>query len=342
MSSTDSANEGGTPGRILLTGGDPAGIGPDLILSAVQREFKAEILAVSSPDILLQRAKLLGLPLTLEPFFKDSQPQIHRPGTLRIISLQESAPAQPGLADAGNSAYVLECIRIATMLCLDGSCDAMVTTPVNKAVINAGGFTFSGHTEFIAHLCGDCFPVMMLQNSSLRVVLVTTHIPLSRVPSIITRELLRRVIEITRAELQLRMGIDDPRLLICGLNPHAGEGGYLGREEQDIIQPELDSLRQRGFKLRGPVPADTAFIRSSIAQVDAVVAMYHDQGLPVLKSLGFGESINITLGLPIIRTSVDHGTAYALAGTGKAHDTSLLAAIDCAIELAEYQRRNRV
>ena len=342
MSSTGSANEGRKPGRILLTGGDPAGIGPDLILNAAQREFNAEILTVSSPEVLLHRARLLGLPLTLEPFFKDSHPQIHRPGTLGIIPLQETTPAQPGLADAGNSAYVLECIRTATMLCLDGTCDAMVTTPVNKAVINAGGFTFSGHTEFLAHLCGDCFPVMMLQNSSLRVVLVTTHIPLSRVPQVITRELLRQVIEITRAELQLRMGIGDPRLLICGLNPHAGEGGYLGREEQDIIQPELDCLRQRGFNLRGPVPADTAFIRSNLAQVDAVVAMYHDQGLPVLKALGFGESINITLGLPIIRTSVDHGTAYELAGTGKARAGSLLAAIDCAIELADLKRRDRV
>jgi 4-hydroxythreonine-4-phosphate dehydrogenase len=329
------------PHRILLSVGDPAGIGPDLILNAARNNFAAEIVAVGSPECLLQRAELLGLPVTLETFQAGQARQNHRPGVLPIIALQPAAPVIAGKADPRNADHVLECIRTATTLCLDGVGDALVTLPVNKAMINAGGFPFSGHTEFIAGLCGNCHPVMMLQNKALRVILTTTHIPLRQVADSITRDLLRKVIEIAHADLRLRMGIANPRLLVCGLNPHAGEGGYLGSEEQEVIGPELGSLRARGFNIQGPVPADTAFIPPRLATADAVIVMYHDQGLPVLKSMGFGESVNITLGLPIIRTSVDHGTAYELAGAGTASADSLLAAIECALEMAKRSDRDR-
>lgn len=341
MSNTGLENDRGRPHRILLPVGDPAGIGPDLILNATQNRLAAEIIAVGSPECLLQRAELLGLPVTLETFHAGRPGKSHRPGILPIIAAQSTAMAIAGKTDPRNAGHVLECIRTAATLCLDGVGDALVTLPVNKAMINAGGFPFSGHTEFIAGLCGNCHPVMMLQNKALRVILATTHIPLRQVAGSITRDLLKKVIEIAHSDLRLRMGVANPRLLVCGLNPHAGEGGYLGVEEQEIIGPELESLRARGFNVRGPVPADTAFIQPRLATADAVIVMYHDQGLPVLKSLGFGESVNITLGLPIIRTSVDHGTAYELAGAGKASADSLLAAIECAIDMAVRSNHNR-
>ncbi|HLB31338.1 MAG TPA: 4-hydroxythreonine-4-phosphate dehydrogenase PdxA [Gammaproteobacteria bacterium] len=335
-------NDRGRRHRILLSVGDPAGIGPDLILNAAQNRFTAEIIAVGSPECLLQRAGLLDLPVTLETFQAGQPRRSHRPGILPIVPVQPSVIAIAGKTDPRNANHVLESIRTAATLCLDGVGDALVTLPVNKAMINAGGFPFSGHTEFIAGLCGGCHPVMMLQNKALRVILATTHIPLRQVAGSITRDLLRKVIETADTDLRLRMGVANPRLLVCGLNPHAGEGGYLGAEEQEVIGPELESLRTRGFNVRGPIPADTAFIQPNLATADAVVVMYHDQGLPVLKSLGFGESVNITLGLPIIRTSVDHGTAYELAGAGKASADSLLAAIECAIEMTERSKPDRV
>lgn len=338
MSNTGLENDRGRLHRILLSVGDPAGIGPDLIINAAQNRFAAEIIAVGSPECLLQRAETLGQPLAIETFHTNRPRQCHRPGILPVIATQPTAMAIAGKADPRNAAHVLECIRTAVTMCLDGVGDALVTLPVNKAMINAGGFPFSGHTEFIAGLCGNCHPIMMLQNKALRVILATTHIPLRQVAGSITRDLLRKVIEIAHSGLRQRMGVAKPRLLVCGLNPHAGEGGYLGDEEQEIIGPELESLRARGFNVRGPVPADTAFIQPRLATADAVIVMYHDQGLPVLKSMGFGESVNITLGLPIIRTSVDHGTAYELAGVGKASADSLLAAIECAIEMAERSR----
>ncbi len=215
----------------------------------------------------------------------------------------------------------------------------MVTGPVHKAVINQAGYAFRGHTEYIAGRCGDVFPVMMLMNQTLRVALVTTHIPLSLVPETVTPDLLESVIRTVHADLVTRFAITSPRLLVCGLNPHAGEQGYLGREEIDHIEPVINSLRQQGLLITGPVPADTAFTPDSLKNTDVVISMFHDQGLPVLKSLGFGETVNITLGLPIIRTSVDHGTAFELAGTGKAKDSSLLAAINCAASLAATQQR---
>jgi 4-hydroxythreonine-4-phosphate dehydrogenase len=218
--------------------------------------------------------------------------------------------------------------------CLSGEFSAMVTGPVHKAVINQAGFPFTGHTEYIAARCGGGYPVMMLMSPGLRVALVTTHLPLSRVPAAITRDLLETVINIVHADLVSRFGIPAPKLLVCGINPHAGEQGYLGHEEQDTVEPVIRALRSRGLDLTGPVPADTAFTPDSLQGVDAVISMYHDQGLPVLKSRGFGEIVNVTLGLPVIRTSVDHGTAFSLAGTGRAKAGSLKAALDCAGTLA--------
>lgn len=333
MSNTDSIIDA-APVRIILSAGDPAGIGPDLISAVIQHEFNAEIIAVADPEVLQERADSLGLPLELTEFNQQQPPQRHIPGQLKLVRLHTARPVIAGKPEAANAAYVLESIRTATRACLDKVCDAMVTAPVNKAIINTAGTPFRGHTEFIAALCGDCLPVMMLQNNHLRVILVTTHLPLKDVPFSITRELLTQVITIANHELKIREGIARPHLAVCGLNPHAGEGGFLGSEELEVIIPVLDQLRAAGLNLRGPVPADTAFTSSALETVDAVIAMYHDQGLPVLKSQGFGDSVNITLGLPIIRTSVDHGTAYALAGTGRASDTSLLAAINCAIKLA--------
>lgn len=249
------------------------------------------------------------------------------------------AAVTPGVPDSANADYVLATLRRAVRGCREGEFSAMVTGPVHKATINRAGYRFSGHTEFIAAECDTAGPVMMLMNPDLRVALVTTHLPLSAVPAAITRHGLRHVLEVVQGDLRDRFGIAAPHLLVCGLNPHAGEQGYLGREEIEIIEPVLEELRRAGLDLIGPVPADTAFTPESLHGMDAVVAMYHDQGLPPLKARGFGDIVNITLGLPILRTSVDHGTAFSLAGTGRARADSLLAAIDCAGRLSRQARR---
>ena len=315
--------------RLILTPGEPAGIGPDLAVVIAQAPLAAQLAVVADPEMLSARAALLGLPLRLLP----ASAAAHVAGSLQVHPVETSAPVNPGHLDPANAGYVLHTLRVAARACLNGDADAMVTAPVHKGVINDAGVPFSGHTEFLAELCGSPLPVMLLAAPKLRVALATTHLPLSAVPAAITAEGLSAVMRILSADLQSKFGIARPRILVCGLNPHAGEGGHLGREEIEVITPTLQRLRDEGLDLIGPLPADTLFTPRGLAGADAVLAMYHDQGLPVLKSSGFGEAVNITLGLPIIRTSVDHGTALELAGTGRADPGSLKAAIDAAIDI---------
>jgi 4-hydroxythreonine-4-phosphate dehydrogenase len=281
---------------------------------------------------------LLGLDVELKTFQTELTPQKHSPGSLLIMPVGLSSPVVCGQMDAANASYVLESIRTASLACLSGQFDAMVTGPVNKAIIREAGYDFTGHTEFIAELCDKSVPVMLLANEKMRVALVTTHIPLAKVSQHITEDTLIKVIKIAAAELSSRFDIAEPRLLVCGLNPHAGENGHFGDEEVTTIIPALNKLRECGLQIVGPVPADTAYTEEALGNADLIVAMYHDQGLPALKSHGFGETVNITLGLPIIRTSVDHGTALALAGSGQASARSLICAIDWAINLANNER----
>jgi 4-hydroxythreonine-4-phosphate dehydrogenase len=247
-----------------------------------------------------------------------------------VLPAKTKYPVKPGQLDVANAPYVIETLRTAVAGCLRGEFDALVTGPVHKGIINDAGIAFTGHTELIAAQCAVAQPVMMLACPGLRVALATIHLPLAAVPRAITRERLTAVIEVLHRDLRDRFGIADPRILVCGLNPHAGESGHLGREEIEVIEPAIRSLAARGMRLRGPVPADTAFIPAQLADIDAVLAMYHDQGLPVLKHHDFAHAVNITLGLPFVRTSVDHGTALELAGTGHAEVSSLQAAIEMA------------
>ncbi|WP_043755350.1 4-hydroxythreonine-4-phosphate dehydrogenase PdxA [Imhoffiella purpurea] len=321
------------PLRLALTPGEPAGVGPDLVVRLAQRPHPAELIAVADPDLLADRARALGLGLRIQEFDPGAPARPSEPGRLLVQPVPLEVAARPGRLDPRNATYVLETLAQACDACLDGRFDALITAPVHKGVINEGGVHFTGHTEFLAERCGS-EPVMMLATPGLRVALATTHLPLSQVGAAITRQHLSRVIEILHHDLSRRFGIARPRILVCGLNPHAGEGGHLGREEIDVIEPVLADSRDRGMDLTGPLPADTAFVPKRLETADAVLAMYHDQGLPVLKHLGFGRAANITLGLPIVRTSVDHGTALDLVGTDRAELGSLETAIDIAIEMA--------
>ena len=285
---------------------------------------------VADPGLLEARARQLGLPFSWQPFDPKQAPG---GGPLRILPVSLSAPAQPGHLNPANATYVLKTLEQAVDGCRQGLFGALVTGPVQKSVINDAGIAFTGHTEFLQHRCGVEQVVMMLACPGLRVALATTHLPLRQVADAITPGLLERVIRITHHDLIGQFGISHPRILVCGLNPHAGEGGHLGSEEISIINPVLNRLRDEGIRLEGPLPADTLFTPKYLAGADAVLAMYHDQGLPVLKHLGFGNAVNITLGLPIIRTSVDHGTALDLAGSGQADTGSLRAAIDTARQM---------
>ena len=325
--------------RLAITPGEPAGIGPDIVITAAQQYFNAELIAVADPDLLSQRASLLNLPLTLEKFNPDDKtPVLHQPGKLKILPVHPAVAVTPGKPAVENAGYVLETLNTACRGCLQNDFAAMVTAPVNKAVINAAGLPFTGHTEYLADICGQGHPVMMLADKKIRVALVTTHLPLSKVSNAITYEKIKNVIKIVWHDLQTRFDIEGPEILVCGLNPHAGEDGHLGMEEKNIISPVLEELRKEGLQLTGPVPADTAFGEENLQKFDVIITMYHDQGLPVLKSRGFGEIVNITLGLPVIRTSVDHGTALPLAGTGHANSSSLVNAINCAIHLSKAQK----
>jgi 4-hydroxythreonine-4-phosphate dehydrogenase len=319
--------------RIALTPGEPAGIGPDLCIALAQSDLSCQLVAIASPDLLQERAKRLGLPLKLIDFNSEAPIEASKAGQLTVMPVELIVPVSAGQLNAANSRYVLKTITKATQGCMKGVFDAMVTAPVHKGVINDAGIAFSGHTEFIADITGG-FPVMMLATPGLRVALVTIHLPLSEVSKAITHTRLRQVIRTLDHDLRTRFSINNPRILVCGLNPHAGENGYLGREEIDIIEPVLNGLRKQGLNLDGPLPADTLFTPKYLDKADAVLAMYHDQGLPVLKHKGFGKAANITLGLPIIRTSVDHGTALDLAGTGMADSGSLRYALETALMMA--------
>lgn len=325
------------PLRIGLTTGEPAGIGPDLAVQLAQRAQDHEIIAVGDPDLLRSRAGLLGLDLELREFATGDEPAPSPAGVLTVLPCRLGAPCRPGLLDTANAAYVIDTLSKAVEHCTGGSLAAVVTAPVQKSVINDAGIPFSGHTEFFARQTATPRVVMMLASETLRVALATTHLPLSEVPAAITRPLLEEVIGILERDLRLRFAVTQPRIAVLGLNPHAGESGHLGREELEIIEPALQGLRAQGFELLGPLPADTAFNPNILEQCDAVLAMYHDQGLPVLKYAGFGRAVNITLGLPIVRTSVDHGTALDLAGKGTADGGSLRHAIDCAARMALAQ-----
>ncbi len=319
--------------RLAITPGEPAGIGPDLCVQLAQQARPCELVAVASPELLQQRATRLGLPLRLRPYDAAKPATSSAPGELSILPVELGTTVEPGRLDPANAEYVLHTLRTAANGCIKGEFNALVTGPVHKGVINDSGIPFTGHTEFLAELSNTPRVVMMLATEGLRVALATTHLPLAEVSRAITRPLLEEVIRILHRDLQQRFAIAAPRILVCGLNPHAGEGGHLGLEEIEIIEPLLQHLRSEGMQLLGPLPADTAFTPQHLQQADAVLAMYHDQGLPVLKHLGFGHAANITLGLPFVRTSVDHGTALDLAGSGKAEIGSLQYAIDTALEM---------
>ena len=320
-----------SPPRIAITPGEPAGIGPDIVLMAARQQWDAELVVIADPELLQQRANILGLSIGLQTMDPEAPPTQHQAGILKIAPVTLATPAVPGKLDPANAPYILATLQQAVDGCLAGTYQAMVTAPVQKSVINDAGSPFSGHTEFLAKATGTAKVVMMLATQNLRVALATTHLPLQDVPAAITRELLLQTLHILHKDLRDKFGITSPRIAVLGLNPHAGEGGHMGREEIDTIIPTLEQLRAAGMDLLGPLPADTAFNPKILDDCDAVFAMYHDQGLPVLKYAGFGKAVNITLGLPIIRTSVDHGTALDLAGTGQADCGSLKAAIAMAI-----------
>lgn len=321
--------------RLAITCGEPAGIGPDLCIALAWQYHDCEMVVIADSDMLLQRAKLLNLDLKIKKFDPLDPATADEIGTLKVFPVPVNKPVNCGQLNKENSRYVLETIRLAAQGCLDGLFSAMVTAPVHKGAINDAGLDFSGHTEYIADITTG-YPVMMLATSGLRVALATTHLPLSEVPNAITDESLTSVIQTLDRDLRRRFSIRRPNILVCGLNPHAGENGHLGTEEIDVIIPVLEKLRQQGIRLQGPLPADTIFTPKYLDKADVVLAMYHDQGLPVLKHIGFGLAVNITLGLPIIRTSVDHGTALELAGTGLASGDSLNLAIKTALEMASY------
>ena len=318
---------------IALTSGEPAGIGPELCAMIAQRSWPKPLIAVGDPTLLQARAKQLGLPLELLALNDERSLAPTPPGSLYVSPIELVTAAIPGELNPANAPYVLEMLSHATDGCTNGHYASMVTAPVHKGVINDAGIAFTGHTEFLAARTGG-HPVMMLTCSGLRVALATTHLPLREVPDAINEATLTLVLKILHEDLHHRFGIDQPRILVCGLNPHAGEGGHLGKEEIDVIAPVIDRLCEQGLALEGPLPADTLFTESHLARADAVLAMYHDQGLPVLKHRGFGNAVNVTLGLPIIRTSVDHGTALDLAGTDRIDPGSMIAAIEQAIELS--------
>lgn len=325
--------------RLVLTPGEPAGIGPDLVVRLAQQPRDCEIVAICDPDLLTVRARMLGLPLSLDILADAALPAAAtRAGQLRVLPVPLAVPCHPGTTDPANASYVLATLAQAIDLCRTRRADAMVTGPVHKAVINQAGHAFSGHTDFIADRTGAAHVVMMLATPGLRVALATVHIPLAEVPAQLTRSSLAGTLRVLDADLRRHFGIPRPRILVAGLNPHAGESGYLGREEIDVIEPVLDQAREAGMDVEGPLPADTLFTPDKLARADAVLAMYHDQGLPVIKHLGFGRTVNVTLGLPIIRTSVDHGTALDLAGTDAVDTGSMNAAVAMADELATHAR----
>lgn len=322
--------------RIVITPGEPAGIGPDLIVLLAQHAWPVELVVCADPVLLLARARLLGAPLTLRDYDPRLPAQAQQPGSLTVLPVPLEGDVVPGMLNVANGQYVVATLARACDGCLNGEFSALVTGPVHKGIINDAGVPFTGHTEFFAERSGCARVVMMLASDRLRVALATTHLPLQAVPTAITPQTLSEVITILDGDLRSKFGIQQPRIYVCGLNPHAGEGGHMGREELDVIIPTLEQLRTRGLDLIGPLPADTLFQPKYLDHADAVLAMYHDQGLPVLKFQGFGHAVNITLGLPFIRTSVDHGTALDLAASGQAQPGSFITALNLAIEMTNH------
>jgi 4-hydroxythreonine-4-phosphate dehydrogenase len=321
---------GERPLTLALTPGEPAGIGPDLIAKLARHRIDARVVIVADRKLLRERALRQGIDIHLADY---GDPAAAEVSGLQVLHVPTACEVAPGKLDARNSVYVLKTLERAADGCLRGEFDAMVTGPVHKGIINEAGIAFTGHTEFLAERTGTRTVVMMLVGGGLRVALATTHLALQDVPGRITASELERTLRVLAGDLTRRYRIAQPRVGVAGLNPHAGESGYLGREEIDVITPVIEGLRSEGMSLSGPIPADTLFIPERLAQFDAVLAMYHDQGLPVLKYASFGAGINVTLGLPIIRTSVDHGTALDLAGSGKGDEGSLLAALEHAISM---------
>lgn len=328
--------------RIAITPGEPAGIGPELTLKLAQHVLAFDIVAIANAKMLQQLAEQLGIEVDIQTITEtDANPTSHEAGTLNVIDVSMSDSVTAGKLNKNNSPYVIDTLNTAVELVQNNKVHALTTAPVQKSIINDAGIAFTGHTEFIAEKTGG-HPVMLLANenldsstnSYLRVALVTTHFPLSQVASHITSDRIKKVLTVLHNDLIQRFGISEPCIAVCGLNPHAGEDGHLGPEEKEIIIPTLEKLRQQGMQLVGPLPADTAFTQHHLQGKDAIVAMYHDQGLPVIKHQGFGEVVNVTLGLPIIRTSVDHGTALDIAGQGIADESSLLTAVNLAAKLS--------
>ena len=339
------------PAPLAITAGEPAGIGPDLCLQLALAPPGISFVVITDKHLLQQRAAQLGIALRLQDYAVSGEWEVESgdapasshfplptPHALSVIHIPLTAPCQAGKLDAANSEYVLAVLRRAVQGCQAGEFSGMVTGPVHKGVINDAGIPFTGHTEFLAEQTNTQLVVMMLVGGGMRVALATTHLPLKEVPAAITAALLENVLRIIRHDLQSRFGIAQPRILMAGLNPHAGEGGYLGREEIEVMIPVLDKLRAEGINVSAPLPADTLFTPHKLAQCDCVLVMYHDQGLPVLKHASFGQGVNVTLGLPIIRTSVDHGTALELAGSGKAEVGSLQEAIRVAAQMVRNER----
>ncbi|PCI62389.1 MAG: 4-hydroxythreonine-4-phosphate dehydrogenase PdxA [Gammaproteobacteria bacterium] len=331
-------NSADTVKRIAITPGEPAGIGPDLVIAIAQQSWPVELVVVASAELLTERAKQLNLPLILIAYNKDKPAKSQQAGSLTILPQALNEPCVAGELNVNNGGYVLETLKIAGEKNMSGEFAAIVTGPVHKGLINQAGIAFSGHTEYFAHQANCSDVVMMLATKGLRVALVTTHIPLAYVSKAITKVRLQKVTRILYQDLIEKFGIKSPTIYVCGINPHAGEDGHLGKEEIDTMIPALDELRQEGMNLIGPLPADTIFQEKYLNKADAILTMYHDQGLPVLKYKGFGASVNITLGLPYIRTSVDHGTALDLAGKNQADKGSFIEAIKTAIELANISK----
>ncbi len=328
--------------RIAITSGEPAGIGLDLCVLLAYQAIAAEIIIIADPTALASRAEQLGLVIQINSFDKNKAPQVHSgDGSITLIPIKTEKDVIAGQLNPSNGAYVIEMLSTATDGCLSGLFDAMVTAPVHKGIINQAGMAFTGHTEFLAEQSNTSQVVMILVGGGMRIALATTHLPLTKVSAAVTKETLTETIRILHTDLVNKFGIQQPRIVVAGLNPHAGEGGYLGDEEIKTITPVLDQLRNEGLDLIGPLPADTMFSEKNIAQTDAFLAMYHDQGLAVLKHASFGEGVNVTLGLPFIRTSVDHGTALDLAGTGNIESGSLLAAIRLGIDLANTKNTHQ-
>lgn len=320
--------------RIAVTPGEPSGIGPDLVVKLAQKAWPAQLVICASTELLKQRATQLGLPLNIIHYDANQKPEPAPPGSLYVAHHPLKADVKCGELNPENGSYVLDTLTTALNGNMTGEFNAVVTGPVHKGVINEGGVSFSGHTEFFAQHASTPDVVMMLATEGLRVALVTTHIPLAYVSKAITPERVEKIVRILHHDLQEKFAIEQPKIFVCGLNPHAGEDGHLGNEEITVINPVLNRLRDEGMDLVGSLPADTLFQPKYLEQADAVLAMYHDQGLPVLKAKGFGASMNITLGLPFIRTSVDHGTALELAGTGQADEGSFVVALSEAIAMA--------